>query len=49
MRRRMKELLVASRASLGSRTMMKNLRLEGPKIERDRMRRFKPLVRIADD
>jgi transposase InsO family protein len=40
MRRRMKELFVASRASLGSRTMMKNLRLEGFAIGRDRTRRL---------
>ena len=40
MRRRMKELFVASRASLGSRTMMKNLRLEGFEIGRERTRRL---------
>ena len=40
MRRRMKELFAASRSSLGSRTLMKNLRLEGFEIGRDRTRRL---------
>jgi putative transposase len=38
MRRRMKELFALSRESLGSRTMMKNLRLEGFEIGRERTR-----------
>ena len=40
LRRCMKELFVASRASLGSRTLMQNLRLEGFEIGRDRTRRL---------
>ena len=40
MRRRMKELFAASRSSLGSRTMMQNLRQEGFEIGRDRTRRL---------
>ena len=36
LRRRMKELFAASRCSLGSRTMMKNLRQEGFEIGRDK-------------
>ena len=40
LRRRMKELFIASRGSLGSRTMMQNLRLEGFEIGRDRTRRL---------
>ena len=40
LRRRMKELFVASRGSLGSRTMMKNLNQEGFKIGRERTRRL---------
>jgi len=40
LRRRMKELFVASRESLGSRTLMENLRLEGFDIGRDRTRRL---------
>lgn len=40
MRLRMKELFAASRSSLGSRTMMQNLRLEGFEIGRDRTRRL---------
>jgi len=40
MRRRMKELFAASRSSLGSRTMMQNLRLEDFEIGRDRTRRL---------
>ena len=40
MRRRMKELFVASRGSLGSRTMMKNLRRDGFEIGRERTRRL---------
>ena len=38
LRRRMKALFVASRESLGSRTMMKNLRAEGFEIGRERTR-----------
>lgn len=40
LRRRMKELFRASRDSLGSRTLMKNLRDEGFAIGRDRTRRL---------
>ena len=40
LRRRMKALFVASRCSLGSRTMMKNLNHEGFEIGRDRTRRL---------
>ena len=40
LRRRMKELFAASRESLGSRTLMKNLRKEGFEIGRDRTRRL---------
>lgn len=39
-RRRMKELFALSRASLGSRTLMQNLRLEGFEIGRERTRRL---------
>ena len=40
LRRRMKALFAASRDSLGSRTMMKQLRKEGFEIGRERMRRL---------
>ena len=40
LRRRMKELFRASRDSLGSRTLMKNLHEEGFKIGRYRTRRL---------
>jgi transposase InsO family protein len=40
LRRRMKELFRASRDSLGSQTLAKNLRNEGFKIGRDRTRRL---------
>ncbi|VAX06264.1 hypothetical protein MNBD_GAMMA25-1779 [hydrothermal vent metagenome] len=40
LRRRMKALFIASRESLGSRMMMKNLREEGFEIGRDRTRRL---------
>jgi len=40
LRRRMKALFAASRGSLGSRTMMKNLCQEGFEIGRDRTRRL---------
>ena len=40
LRRRMKELFAASRGSLGSRMMMKNLRQEGFEIGRDKTRRL---------
>ena len=40
LRRRMKALFVASRGSLGSRTMAKNLRQEGFDIGRDKARRM---------
>jgi transposase InsO family protein len=40
LRRRMKELFRTSRDSLGSRTLMKNLRDEGFRIGRDRARRL---------
>jgi putative transposase len=40
LRRRMKALFAASRGSLGSRTMMKNLNEEGFEIGRDRTRRL---------
>ena len=40
LRRRMKELFAASRGSLGSRMMMKNLRQEGFEIGRDKTRRY---------
>ena len=40
LRRRMKALFAASRDSLGSRTMAKNLRQEGFEIGRDKARRL---------
>jgi transposase InsO family protein len=40
LRRRMKALFAASRGSLGSRTMMRNLREEGFEIGRDKTRRL---------
>ena len=40
LRRRMKELFTASRGSLGSRMMMRNLREEGFEIGRERVRRL---------
>lgn len=40
LRRRMKELFVASRGSLGNRMMMRNLRSEGFEIGRERVRRL---------
>jgi len=40
LRRRMKALFAASRGSLGSRTMMRNLRDEGFEIGRDKTRRL---------
>lgn len=40
LRRRMRELFAASRGSLGSRTMMKNLRQEGFEIGREKTRRL---------
>ena len=40
LRRRMKELFTASRGSLGSRMMMRNLRDEGFEIGRERVRRL---------
>src|SRR5690606_6918133 len=39
-RRRMKELFAVSRGSLGSRMMMRNLRIEGFEIGRERVRRL---------
>jgi len=46
LRRRMKELFRASRDSLGSRTMMKNLREEGFAIGRDRTRRLMKVLNL---
>lgn len=46
LRRRMKELFVLSRESLGSRTMMENLRKEGFGIGRDRTRRLMRLLKL---
>ena len=40
LRRRMRALFAASRDSLGSRTLMKNLRQEGFEIGRDKTRRL---------
>jgi transposase InsO family protein len=47
LRRRMKELFAASRGSLGSRTMMKNLREEGFEIGRDRTRRLMKRLKLT--
>jgi len=47
LRRRMKELFRASRDSLGSRTMMKNLREEGFAIGRDRTRRLMKALNLT--
>ena len=46
MRRRMKELFAASRGSLGSRTMMKNLRSEGFEIGRERVRNLMKRLKL---
>ena len=46
LRRRMKELFAASRDSLGSRTMMNNLREEGFDIGRDRTRRLMKALQL---
>ncbi len=46
LRRRMKELFRASRDSLGSRTLAKNLRDEGFKIGRDRARRLMKVLNL---
>lgn len=46
LRRRMKELFVASRDSLGSRTMMKNLRQEGFEIGREKTRRLMRVLKL---
>jgi len=46
LRRRMKELFAASRDSLGSRTMMKNLREEGFEMGRDRTRRLMKVLNL---
>ncbi len=46
LRRRMKELFTASRGSLGSRTMMKNLNQEGFEIGRDRTRRLRKRLNL---
>lgn len=42
----MKELFAASRVSLGSRMMMKNLREEGFEIGRDKTRRLMKLLKL---
>jgi hypothetical protein len=44
----MKALFAASRDSLGSRTMMKNLRGEGFAIGRDRTRRLMKAMGLSD-
>ncbi len=46
LRRRMKALFRASRDSLGSRTLAKNLRDEGFKIGRDRTRRLMKVLNL---
>ena len=46
MRRRMKELFRASRDSLGSRTLAKNLRKEGFTIGRDKTRRLMKVLNL---
>jgi len=46
LRRRMKELFRASRDSLGSRTLAKNLRKEGFKIGRDKARRLMKVLHL---
>ncbi len=46
LRRRMKELFRASRDSLGSRTLMENLREEGFKLGRDRTRRLMKVLNL---
>ena len=46
LRRRMKELFAASRESLGSRMMKKNLRKEGFEIGRDRTRRLMKVLNL---
>ena len=46
LRRRMKELFRASRDSLGSRTLMENLREEAFKIGRDRTRRLMKVLNL---
>jgi len=46
LRRRMKELFRASRDSLGSRTLAKNLRKEGFKIGRDKTRRLMKVLHL---
>ena len=46
LRRRMKELFAASRGSLGSRMMMKNLRQEGFDIGRDKTRRLMKSLKL---
>ena len=47
LRRRMKELFMASRGSLGSRTMMRNVRKEGFEIGRDRTRRLMKAMNLT--
>jgi len=46
LRRRMKALFAASRRSLGSRTMMKNLRQEDFEIGRDKTRRLMKALQL---
>ena len=46
LRRRMKALFAASRGSLGSRTMMRNLREEGFAIGRDKTRRLMKVLKL---
>ena len=46
LRLRMKELFRASRDSLGSRTLAKNLRKEGFKIGRDKTRRLMKILHL---
>ena len=49
LRRRMKELFAASRGSLGSRMMMKNLRQEGFEIGRDKTRRLMKSLQLTGE
>ena len=46
LRRRMQALFAAARGSLGSRTMMNNLRAEGVEIGRDRTRRLMKTLKL---
>ncbi|TNF96109.1 MAG: IS3 family transposase [Gammaproteobacteria bacterium] len=46
LRRRMKELFIASRESLGSRTLMENLQSEGFEVGRDKVRRLMKSMKL---